>query len=129
MEERDGQRQIRGWPDRGLEHWMVVTLGVRKGRDGRGVVVPIRRGLPWLVVIRGEGDMRERVPDFPGRLNRAREDKQTQGNQARHPRSWHGTTIASGNREWQLGWSVDGRDYIGFSEITAFEEEWLCGRA
>jgi len=54
-----------------------MIAGVGESRNRRAlVVVLVRRGLVRLVVICGEVYVRERMPDFPGRLNRSREDKQ-----------------------------------------------------
>ena len=81
---------------------MTMIPGVGKGRDGRKrIIAMVRRGFRGLVMIRGEVQVREGMPDLPGRLHRDCKEKQTQGNETRHSRSWHVTTIPPGNREWQ----------------------------
>jgi len=104
VEDGDRERQVRGGPDRGLKDRVPVIRRVGEGRDrGKRLVPRVRGGLARRVMVRGEVQVREGMPDLPGRLHRARKEKQAKGNETRHSRSWHVTTIAPGNREWQTG--------------------------
>ena len=81
---------------------MVSSIGeCRDGRARAGAMVS--RGFTGLVMIREEIQVREGMPELPGRLHGARKEKQTQGNETRHSRSGHVTRIPPGNREWQSG--------------------------
>ncbi len=71
-----------------------MISGIRECRkSGECRVAGVRLGFRRLVMIRGEAEVREGVPDFPGRLHRARQEEQAQGKQTRQTRSWHGTTM------------------------------------
>ena len=83
---------------------MAVIAEIGERRDRRWLIIAmVRDGFGRLMMIGGEVQVREGVPDLPGRLHRARKEKQTQGKETGHSRTWHVTTIAPGNREWQTG--------------------------